>query len=258
LADVLEHPEIYRLPAMTANRIANVTSLADGQRIRWKEFVLTSYYFPGQTLYHGALLVERDDGQKIFFIGDSFTPSGMDDYCLLNRNLLHKSTGYFYCLDLLLKMPQDYLLVNQHVVETFRFNKPQLEHMAEVLAKRTEILADLFPWDEPNFGIDERWARMHPYSQKVRAGQELEIMVKILNHSSSSKVFTVRPSVPDGFGVKPEEVSRNIEPRKEAGIRFAVTVPSDISESLCVVTCDIGFDKWDLRHWCESMLEISP
>ena len=62
LADVLEHPAAYRLPAMTANKIADLTSLADGQKKRWKEFDLTSYYFPGQTLYHGALLAERDDG----------------------------------------------------------------------------------------------------------------------------------------------------------------------------------------------------
>ena len=257
LADVLERPDAYRLPAMTANRIADVTSLAHGQKKRWKGFELTSYYFPGQTLYHGALLVERDDGQKILFVGDSFTPSGMDDYCLLNRNFLHPGMGYFYCLDLLLNMPQDYLLINQHVVETFRFSKPQLEHMVEVLTKRTKILAELFPWDDPNYGIDERWARMHPYSQKVRAGQELEITVKILNHSSTSDVFTVKPNVPDGFSVKPEQVSRNIGPRKEASIPFAVTVPDGMSESLHVLTCDVLFDKWDLRHWCESMLEIS-
>lgn len=258
LANVLEHPEAYRLPAMTSDGIANLTSLAHGQKKRWKEFDLTSYYFPGQTLYHGALLVERDDGQKIFFIGDSFTPSGMDDYCLLNRNLLHEDAGYFYCLDLLLKMPQDYLLVNQHVVEPFRFDISQLEHMKEVLAKRKEILADLFPWDEPNYGIDERWARMHPYSQKVKAGQEIEITVKILNHSQSSQVFTVKPNVPDGFGIKPEKISRNIEPRKEAGLSFTVTVPSSVSESLYIITCDVGFGEWNLRHWCESMLEISP
>ncbi len=258
LAGILEHPEAYRLPCLTSNPIANPTSLADGQKMRWKEFDLTSYYFPGQTLYHGALLVERDDGQKIFFIGDSFTPSGMDDYCLLNRNLLHKGTGYFYCLDLLLRMPQDYLLVNQHVVETFRFSKPQLEHMTEVLAKRIEILADLFPWDEPNYGIDERWARIHPYSQKARSGQNIEITVKILNHSSSARKFTVKPNVPEGFSLKPEMVAKSIEPRKESEIRFTITVPAGISKSLHIVTCDIGFDKWDLRHWCESMLEIAP
>lgn len=258
LADVLERPEAYRLPAMTANRIANLTPLAHGQKKRWKEFDLTSYYFPGQTLYHGALLVERDDGQKIFFIGDSFTPSGMDDYCLLNRNFLHRGTGYFYCLDLLLKMPQDYLLVNQHVVETFRFNKPQLEHMIEVLTKRTEILADLFPWDDPNYGIDERWARIHPYGQKAGFGQNIEITVKILNHSSSVRTFTVKPNVPEGFGLEPKKMSRSVEPRKEAEIRFRATVPSDAAKSLYIITCDVEFDKWDLRHWCESMLEISP
>lgn len=258
LADILERPEAYRLPAMTANGIANLISLSHGQKKRWKEFELTSYYFPGQTLYHGALLVERDDGQKIFFIGDSFTPSGMDDYCLLNRNLLHKGAGYFYCLDLLMKMPQDYLLVNQHVVETFRFDKPQLEHMTDVLAKRTELLTDLFPWDEPNYGIDERWARIHPYGQKIEAGQELEITVKILNHSSSSQIFTVKPNIPDGFGIEPEIASRNIEPGKEAGIHFTLTVPASISENLYVLTYDVGFDEWDLRHWCESILETSP
>jgi hypothetical protein len=182
----------------------------------------------------------------------------MDDYCLLNRNLLHEDAGYFYCLDLLLKMPQDYLLVNQHVVETFRFNKPQLEHMTKVLGKRTEILAELFPWDEPNYGIDERWARMHPYGRRAKAGQSLEITVKILNHSRSSQVFTVKPNVPDGFGIKPEKISRNIESRKEAEIHFTVTVPSSVSESLYIITSDIRFGEWDLRHWCESMLEISP
>jgi len=206
------------------------------------------------------LLVERDDGQKIFFIGDSFTPSGMDDYCLLNRNLLHKdgSTGYFYCLDLLLKMPQDYLLVNQHVVETFRFNKPQLEHMAEVLTKRTEILADLFPWDEPNYGIDERWARIHPYGQKAGSGQDIEITVKILNHSNSARTFTVKPNIPEGFGLEPKKISRSVEPCSEAEMRFRATVPSNVSKSLYIITCDVEFDKWDLRHWCESILETSP
>ncbi|MHC4121476.1 MAG: MBL fold metallo-hydrolase, partial [Planctomycetota bacterium] len=258
LADILEHPQAYRLPCLTANPITNLTSLTDGHRMQWKEFDLTSYYFPGQTLYHGALLAERDDGRKIFFIGDSFTPSGMDDYCLLNRNFLHEGMGYFYCLDLLLKMPGDCLLVNQHVVNTFRFNKPQLEHMTEMLAKRKKILAELFPWDEPNYGIDERWARMQPYGRKARAGQSLEIAVKILNHSSSDQVFTVKPNVPEGFRLEPDKVSTSVEPHKEAEIRFTVTVPSSVSESLYIITCDIGFGEWDLRHWCESMLEISP
>jgi glyoxylase-like metal-dependent hydrolase (beta-lactamase superfamily II) len=254
--DILERPEAYRLPCLTANKISGLTVVPDGHKMRWKEFNLTFYYFPGQTLYHDALLVEKDGGEKIFFIGDSFTPSGIDDYCLQNRNLLHDGMGYFYCLDILRKMPPDYLLINQHVLEPFRFSQDQLDHMTKVLERRRQILADLFPWDDANYGIDERWARIYPYGQKARPGQQLEITVKILNHSDSRKVFTVRPNVPDGFRVEPEKGSVNAEPRKEAEFGFQVTVPNKVTKSPHVITADIEFDKWVLHQWCEGLIEI--
>jgi hypothetical protein len=222
----------------------------------WKEFELNSYYFPGQTLYHGALLVKRSDGDKIFFIGDSFTPSGIDDYCLLNRNLLHEQTGYFYCLDFLKEMPQDYLLVNQHVVEPFRYGKAQIEQMANLLTKRKAILADLFPWDEPNYGIDERWARIYPYGQQAKPGETIEITVKILNHSNSAEVFTVRPNVGEGFGLEPQEMSETLKPLNESDMQFRIKIPNSVSKSPKVITCDVAFAGWDLRHWCETMVEI--
>ncbi len=255
--DILERPGAYRLPAMTSNAIGDLTVVLDGHKMRWKEFSLTFHYFPGQTLYHDALLVEKDGGEKIFFIGDSFTPSGIDDYCLQNRNLLHDGMGYFYCLDFLRKMSPDYLLINQHVLEPFRFSQNQLDHMTNVLEKRRRILADLFPWDEPNYGIDERWAGIYPYGQKAKPGQHLEIAVKILNHSDSRKVYTVKPNVPDGFRVEPKHASVNVEPRKEAEIHFQITVPNKVTKSPHVITADIEFDKWVLHQWCEAMIEIS-
>jgi len=258
LKDILEHPGAYHLPCLTSRGITNLTVIPDGCDMRWKEFNLTFYYFPGQTLYHGALLVEKDSGEKIFFIGDSFTPSGIDDYCLQNRNFLHRGMGYLYCLDFLQKMPADYLLINQHVGEPFRFGQEQLEYMIEVLKKRKKILSDLFPWDEPNYGIDERWARIYPYSQKARAGQHLELVVKIMNHSSSSRAYIISPNVPEGFQLQPEKASINIKPGKEAETRFEITVPIQVSKKLYVITSDIKFDKWDLRHWCECMIEIYP
>lgn len=258
LKDILEHPGAYRLPCLTSRGINNLTVIPDGRDMRWKEFNLTFYYFPGQTLYHGALLVEKDSGEKIFFIGDSFTPSGIDDYCLQNRNFLHRRMGYLYCLDFLRKMPTDYLLINQHVGEPFRFGQEQLEYMIEVLKKRKKILSDLFAWDEPNYGIDERWARIYPYSQKARAGQHLELVVKIMNHSSSSRAYIISPNVPEGFQLQPEKASINIKPGKEAETRFKITVPIQVSKKLYVITSDIKFDKWDLRHWCECMIEVYP
>jgi glyoxylase-like metal-dependent hydrolase (beta-lactamase superfamily II) len=254
--DILENPGAYRLPCLTTQGVPNLNAVPDSHKMRWKEFDLTFYYFPGQTLYHDALLVEKDDGEKIFFIGDSFTPSGIDDYCLQNRNLLQQGMGYFYCLDFLRKMAPDYLLINQHVVEPFRYSRDQIRHMIDKLEKRRLILAKLFPWDEPNYGIDERWARIYPYGQKIKPGQNAEIKVIIFNHSSSSHTFTVSPNVPKGFRLKPEKASINIQSEKEGETRFEVVIPNDISERVYVLTSDVKFDKWDLRHWSEAILEV--
>jgi len=258
IRDILQHPDAYRLPAMTANPITTLTAVPDGYEMRWKQFKLTFYNFPGQTLYHDALLAERAGGEKIFFIGDSFTPSGIDDYCLQNRNLLHEQTGYFYCLDLLRKMPPDYLLINEHVVEPFRFSKDQLDHMKQVLQKRKRILGGLFPWDEPNYGIDERWARIYPYGRKAKPGQRLKVAVRILNHSDAPETYSVTLHVPEGLTLKRQSGSVTVQPQREAEVAFRITVPDEPSKRLYVITADVCFGRWQLHHWCESLIEIGP
>lgn len=256
LEDILRQPQAYRLPAMTSYSIRNLTVVPDGHPMEWREFKMTFYDFPGQTIYHDALLVEKEGGEKIFFIGDSFTPSGIDDYCLQNRNLLHDGMGYLYCLEMLGKMRPDYLLLNQHVVEPFRFDKNQLAHIIATLAERKRLLAALFPWDEPNYGIDEQWARVYPYSQKAKPGQHLEISVVVLNHSDVTHKFTVVPRTPEGFKLEPEGATVSVGPQEEKSVRFRTTVPDNVSENVYVVTSDIQFGQWDLRQWCEAIIEV--
>jgi len=258
VADILLHPQAYRLPAMTAHPVADVTVMPDRTKMAWREFQLTFYDYPGQTLYHDALLVERKAGEKIFFLGDSFTPSGLDDYCLLNRNLLHDGAGYFYCLDVLDSLPPKTWLVNEHVVPTFRFDKSQLAHLRTVLTERRRLLADLFPWDDANYGIDERWARFDPYGQTVRPGKAVTLKVRILNHSACPHEYTVTPHTPDGFHLEPERAILTVEPREEATVAFKVSVPSSAAGPVTVVTADVAFGPWDLRHWCEALIEIAP
>jgi glyoxylase-like metal-dependent hydrolase (beta-lactamase superfamily II) len=259
LEDVLRRPGAYRLPAMTANPIEKLTVVPDGARRRWKEFALTFYDYPGQTIYHDALLVEKDDGQRIFFVGDSFTPSGIDDYCLLNRNVLREGTGYLYCLEMLRnRVPSDALLINEHVIEPFRYDAAQVDRMIAAVARRRELLSDLFPWDEPNYGIDEQWARLVPYGQQVRPGDRVEIAATILNHSARKHAYTVTLAVPPGYSVVPSQASLTIAPRREARVRFKLAVPPNAVPGLCVVTADICFGPWDLRRWSEALLRIAP
>ena len=96
-------------------------------------------------------LMKRDGGENIFFVGDSFTPSGVDDYCLTNRNFLPPEKGFVYCLNVLRKMDFNYQLINQHVLPTFHFSPPQVEFMLATWKGREPLMRDLFPWDGANF-----------------------------------------------------------------------------------------------------------
>jgi glyoxylase-like metal-dependent hydrolase (beta-lactamase superfamily II) len=254
--DILEHPGDYRLPCLTPNPIDNIKVMPEGHKMRWKEFTFTFYDFPGQTIYHDALLVEKDNAEKIFFIGDSFTPSGIDDYCLQNRNLLHESMGYFYCLNILRKNPTGILLINQHVVEPFSFNALQLDHMTATLNKRKELLAKLLPWDEPNYGIDERWVRFSPYGNKTRPGRNVKVCLKTLNHSTNSRTYTFALNLPAGFGSEPKTASVTIDPRTEKQTDFNLIIDSSVEPGTYVITADVQQERWNLSRWTEAIIEI--
>jgi len=254
--DILEHPGDYRLPCLTPNAIANIKVMPEAHKMRWKEFTFTFYDFPGQTIYHDALLVEKDGAEKIFFIGDSFTPSGIDDYCLQNRNLLHESMGYFYCLNLLRKIPAGTLLINQHVVEPFSFNAGQLDLMTATLNKRKTLLAELLPWDEPNYGIDERWFRFSPYGSKARPGRNVQVSLKVINHSNASRTLTAALNLPAGFDATRPAASIAVPPRAEKQLDFNLVVDSSIKPGTYVITADVKQEQWNLHQWTEAIIEV--
>lgn len=256
LADILKHPEKYRLPCLTPNPIPEINIMPEAGKMRWKEFTFTFYDFPGQTIYHDALLVEKENGEKIFFIGDSFTPSGIDDYCLLNRNILHEDTGYFYCLNLLKKIPPGTLLINQHVFEPFGFSDNQLDYMLATLTKRKSLLSELFPWDEPNYGIDERWIRFYPYCRKVKADDVIQVSLKAFNHSDTAQRFTASLDLPKGFTSKPTTASFTIASQTEKQIDFEILVDSSIESGTYVITADVQLEKWKLPYWTEAIIEV--
>ena len=254
--NILEHPGDYRLPCLTPNPIVNIKVMPEAHKMRWKEFTFTFHDFPGQTIYHDAMLVEKDNAEKIFFIGDSFTPSGIDDYCLLNRNLLHESMGYFYCLNLLRKIPSETLLINQHVVEPFSFNARQHDHMTATLTKRKALLAELLPWDEPNYGIDERWIRFNPYGSKTKPGRTVQVSLKAINHSNASRTLTATLNLPAGFDAEPKTASVTIPPRTEKQAGFNLFIDTSVDPGTYVITADVQWEQWNLPRWTETIIEV--
>jgi glyoxylase-like metal-dependent hydrolase (beta-lactamase superfamily II) len=259
LRHVLEFPGDYRLPCLTPSGISVLGKHEHGDTWRWKEFQLSIFDFPGQTIHHNALLAKKDGGEAILFVGDSFTPSGVDDYCLQNRNLLHEGTGLLRCLDIVEKEAAGVFLINQHVEPAFRFDQPRIDRMREALRKRRDLLAALFPWDDPNFGIDEGWASVQPYAVEVSAGDAVALGLRIKNHYPVERSFQARIHAPEDLELAlGTTASERIAPRATGYLGFGVRITAKTHPGVHVATFDVRWDGGELREWCEALVVVQP
>lgn len=255
--DILENPGAFRMPCLTTRPFHVSGRVEAGSRWRWKEFEMTVFDFPGQTLQHDALLVKKDTGEQYFFVGDSFTPSGIDDYCLLNRNLLHEGMGYLLCLQHVKQSAPDAMLINQHVGPAFRFSRSQIDYMVDTLKRRIHLMKSLFPWDDPNFGIDEGWARFYPYARTARPGEAVTLSLRILNHSPAEQTFELTPHLPPGWTlVWQHPTPLRILPRQEGAAEMVVALPDTVPAGNYILTTDVRWGEWELRHWTEAMITV--
>jgi hypothetical protein len=251
MVDILAQPWRYRMPCLTTAPIRGQVE-AEGRKLRWHEFELSFHDFPGQTLYHGGLHIRRDSGEEVFFVGDSFTPSGIDDYCLYNRNTVREGEGYLYCLDLLRRQYPSAWLINQHVAPMFRFTASHHDAMRSALLQRIQLIRELSPWPDPNFMVDESWARMYPYGQEVAPG-EFTVALRILNHAPEAQTFEIDWNPPPGVRLVSAERRLRIAARteKSATARLRVTTPG-----LYVLTAGLRFGSHELPDWTEAIVRV--
>jgi hypothetical protein len=222
--------------------------------MKWHEFELSFHFFPGQTLYHGALLAKKKGETPILFVGDSFAPSGMDDYCVLNRNFVHEDTGFLLCLQKLRAMKGDFWLINEHIRHVFAFSRDELDYLERRYRKRIEILKELFPWDDPNYGIDEQWAVFYPYGVSLSPGETAELEVRITNHSPVERTFHVTPHAHQGLQLLDHQPSITLPPRQSGGLTLQIRAGSELGNVL--VTADVRSEGMEFREWVEALITI--
>jgi glyoxylase-like metal-dependent hydrolase (beta-lactamase superfamily II) len=253
MSEVMNNPAAFRLPCLTTYPIWTQHAVKDGAGLRWNEWQFTFWRFPGQTLYHGGLVARRDDGQTYLFAGDSFTPSGMDDYCMQNRDLLREGSGYEYCLRKMESLPRDTWVLNQHVEPMFRYTQAQLTRMAVELEKRSVVLSQLSPWPDINYMIDESWARVYPYAQTLRRGEVVALSIRITNHAPNEMTYKVDWNVPKDWQHLGGENRVTIPARAEGEVEahFRATGPG-----LHVVTAGLSFGSWQLPAWTEALVRV--
>ena len=253
-ADVLERPAAWHLPAMTANAIQNITVMKDGQQLKWHEFDLTFQFFPGQTYYHGALFVEKPGERPVYFVGDAFAPSGLDDYCVLNRNLVNEDSGYLYCLRMLRDVGKPFWIVNEHIPYVFEFSSQELDYLESQYRARGKIMAELFPWDAPDFGVDEQWAVMYPRSTEASAGAQIRMEIRLTNHSARPRSFRIRLNLPDGISAENDVAELNVAAQAGGHVHFPLQVGK--VSGIHLLTADIASDGMEFRRWTDATVTV--
>ncbi|MEX2580770.1 MAG: MBL fold metallo-hydrolase [Verrucomicrobiales bacterium] len=238
VADVLEHPGNWFLPGVSPNAVETVTVKRNGDRMNWEEFALTFHFYPGQMYNHGALLVEKPDHDPVFFMGDSFSPSGIDDYCLMNRNLMREDTGYELCFRKLDRLPENAWLVNQHIPHLFRFSEKEKTFLLSTYRERGRLIADFVAWDDINYAIDEQWTSFYPYGQEADSGDALSTEVHVWNHPGVERTFTVRLGGDLSEGSEP--ASLTLAAGETGSVEFPIAIPSDADSGVHVITADIA------------------
>ncbi|MFT5123209.1 MAG: glyoxylase-like metal-dependent hydrolase (beta-lactamase superfamily II) [Candidatus Omnitrophota bacterium] len=252
--DVLEHPEAYHLAAGTKFPIHDVTGLKSGTVMPWRGMDLTFQHYPGQTWYHGALLVKKPGEPTVFFVGDAFAPSGLDDYCLLNRNLLHEDSGYLYCMKQLRALPADAWIVNQHIPHLFRFSEKELDFLERTYRERIAIQRDLFPWDDPNYGVDEQWAVFYPRVVTLKPGETRELELRVINHSPVARTYQLTPHASGALKLVSDAASLTLPSRGEGMVRVKVEAPAEPGHYL--LTSDVESAGMSFEHWSDALIVV--
>ena len=257
VADGLRNPGSWFLPGIIPDPVDRVVVKNDGETWSWREFKLTSHFFPGQMYNHGGLLVERGDHKPVFFIGDSFSPSGIDDYCLMNRNLMREDTGYFLCLRKVRALPQGSWLVNQHIPHLFRFNGQELDYLEKRYRERAATIAELTPWDDVNYAIDEEWAWFYPYGSEAGPGQQLDLEVRLWNHSNRKRTFELKLQETSALKPLGEVPALTLGARSTGTVKVPLLVSKKAGRGVHVMTAGLRSEGIVLNDWIETLVKVS-
>jgi len=256
LADVLTNPRAWRLPCLAPEAVRVDRPLEDGQSWEWHEFKLTSYFFPGQTLYHAALLAEGE-GLRMLFVGDSHTMSGIDDYCAQNRNFLGRDVGFQYCVSLVEKLQPTHIF-NCHVNPAFTFTDEEIRFMRQTLDERERRFGALVPWEHANYGLDESWVRCFPYTQQARAGQRVTVDVVFTNHAATAQGSACRAILPSVWGgAATDWQGAELPAKREQGVPLTFEIPDNATAGRYVVPIDVKHGPHDLPQFTEAVVDVS-
>lgn len=116
VADVIERPDRFNLACPlpwygTAYDVVTINRrVADGARLRWREYELEIFHLGGQTYYHAGVATTVD-GARVLFVGDAIHPSHLSGEPVLCYNRADPATaGWLFGIERMIERKPDLLV----------------------------------------------------------------------------------------------------------------------------------------------------
>ncbi|MCZ2154457.1 MAG: MBL fold metallo-hydrolase [Bryobacterales bacterium] len=254
MADVLTHPERYRLPCLVPFPIRPDRVVRDGERIKWEGYNLHFFHQPGQTDYHQGLNTIID-GKKVMFTGDNTWNKGdvsrVRNGPLVPQNEYFLDSGFITCASQMLEFGPD--IVCPAHTEEYSPTHEDLEGFLGWAHRLRDVMSDYIAQPDPNFGMDYRWT--HFYPALARPGQgEFEVQLRVRNHLFKPGTLRVQlKHGPELLCAEPVQTC-TVDAKTEAAIPFRLRRRPG-SSGRTVAMADLTFNGRRLGEAAELIVE---
>lgn len=129
-----------------------------------------------------------------------------------------------------------------------------MEKGLKLFEDRRALFAVLFPWDDPNFGLDPSWVRAYPYRQFVLPGQRVTLEARIYNHSGAARQASVELRAPAGWRVE-KSAPVTIPAHTEGKVRLVAIAPEHPQIRREVLGLAVHFQGRNLGEIAEALVD---
>ncbi len=256
MVDIFLNPSRYNLPCLWPDPIPVDRIIKDEEVIDWQGLKLLAFHMPGQTDYSMGLFGEID-GIRVLFEGDNIpTPKpGCEmrgQVCC--RNHLWLDGGFLKSAEKMMELNPRLMLTSHW--DPFEVKKEDLRRHLDWARRLREILAELLPYENPQFGVDPDWVCIYPYQSEVSPGGRVELEIAVRNHFSRPASCEIRMSLPDGWRSSPEKAKLDLQPRSIERAIFSIDPPEYAQPKRYICCADVIFNGQYYGQLKEAIVQV--
>lgn len=236
LVGAIEHPYDFARPWLHNNPTKVDRPLAHGEVVRWHEYELTAWWFPGQTDFHDAFSLTID-GHRALFSGDNFYPAqqwgGTGGQCGYNGS---HPDNWRRSAELVMELEPEWILASH--MQPFEYRRADWEAIVDWSERIAALMRDIAPDGNLERHHSPHFVSARPYVQILSTQVTNPIKVTWHNRYDHVQVVGIAARLPAGLAVDRAQTVIEVPAGESRGVGFLVTAEAGL-QGMQMVTFDL-------------------